>query len=101
MGKPFYFIAWKSYWTQKGKSNPIHAPHGVSIPKELQMFKTVKLFTGQGGERNNDFARATVLRKSNKWDGPGDVLKHDARQWELRDRERGKGKYNKQDNMYW
>ena len=71
------------------------------VPNVLQMFKTVKLFTGQGVERNNDFARSTVLRKSNNWDGPGDVLKHEARQWELKHREREKRKYNKQDIMYW
>jgi hypothetical protein len=31
-----------------------------------QKFKTVKLFTGQGVEKNNDVARTIVLRKSNK-----------------------------------
>ncbi|CAB4009664.1 Hypothetical predicted protein [Paramuricea clavata] len=53
------------------------------VPNFLQMFKSVKLFTGQGVEKNNDAARSTVLRKSNKWDSPADVLKHQARLWEL------------------
>jgi hypothetical protein len=56
------------------------------VPNFLQMFKSVKLFTGQGVEKN-DAARSTVLRKSNKWDGPADVLKHEARLWELKHRE--------------
>jgi hypothetical protein len=43
------------------------------VPNFLKMFKSVKLFTGQGVEKNNDVARSTVLRKSNKWDGPADV----------------------------
>ena len=36
-------------------------------------FKSIKVFTGQGVEKNNDVAWSTVLNKSNKWDGPADV----------------------------
>lgn len=36
------------------------------IPWFFQMYKAVKLFTGQGVEKNNDVARSIVLRKSNK-----------------------------------
>jgi hypothetical protein len=64
------------------------------VPNVLQMFKSVKLFTGQGVEKN-DVARSGVLRKSNKWDGPADVLKHEARLWELKHRERPKRTYTK------
>lgn len=65
------------------------------IPKVFQMFKSIKIFTGQGVEKNNDVARSTVLKKSNKWDGPADVLKHEARLWELKERERPKRNYDK------
>lgn len=70
------------------------------IPKFFEMFRTVKIFTGQRVEKNNDVARSIVLRKSNKWDGPGDVLILETRQWELKDRERTKRSYTKQNNMY-
>ncbi|CAB4017492.1 transient receptor potential cation channel subfamily M member 6-like [Paramuricea clavata] len=71
------------------------------LPQILQAFKSVKRFTGQGVEKNNDVARTTVLRKSNKWNSTEDVLKHDARLWELRDRERTKRVYNKVNMDYW
>jgi hypothetical protein len=71
------------------------------VPNFLQMFKSVKLFTGQGVEKNNDVARSIVLRKSNKWDGPADVLKHEARLWELKHRERPKRNYTKKNDQYW
>ena len=53
------------------------------IPKFLRAHKSVKIFTGQGIEKNNDYARNIVLRKSNKWDAASDVLKVEARQWAL------------------
>ena len=54
------------------------------VPKFLRTHKSVKIFTGQGVEKNNDYARSIVLRKSNKWDSASDVLKVEARQWALR-----------------
>ena len=51
--------------------------------------------------KNNDAARSTVLRKSNKWDGPADVLKHEARLWELKHRQRPKRNYTKKNDQYW
>ena len=71
------------------------------IPVFLHNYKTIKLFTGQGVEKNNDMARATVLRKSNKWDAPADILKLEARQWNLRDSERSKRTYTKRQSSYW
>ena len=38
-------------------------------------YKTLKIFTGHDVESNNDVARSIVLRKSNKWDSVGDVLR--------------------------
>ena len=71
------------------------------IPKFLQTFKSLKIFTGQGVEKNNDLARNIVLRKSNKWDSTKDILEHETRLWELRDRERIKRVYNKENMEYW
>ena len=59
------------------------------VPNFLKMFKSVKLFTGQGVEKNNDVARSTVLRKSkNGMVLRMYILKHEARLWELKHRER-------------
>ena len=71
------------------------------IPWFFQMYKTVKIFTGQGVERNNDVARSIVLRKSNKWDSVGDVLRQESRQWRLKTREREPRTYHKRKVDYW
>ena len=71
------------------------------LPNFLKLYKSVKKFTGQGVEKNNDTARSVVLRKSNKWDSVGDVLKVEHRQWELRMREREARKYEKKNDKYW
>ena len=54
------------------------------IPKFLEAYKTVKIFSGQGVEKNNDMARSIVLRKSNKWDGAGDYATLERRQVKCR-----------------
>ena len=54
------------------------------VRKFLEAYKTVKMFTCQGVEKNNDMPRRIVLRKSNEWDRAGDVLKLELRQWKLR-----------------
>lgn len=71
------------------------------IPWFFQMYNAVKLFTGQGVEKNNDVARSIVLRKSNKWDSVGDVLRQESRQWHLRKREREPRCYQKHKTEYW
>ena len=58
------------------------------------------IFTGQGEEKNN-MARSIVLRKSNKLEEAGDVLKLESRQLELRNQERTKRTYKKQNTQYW
>jgi hypothetical protein len=58
------------------------------FPKFVELHQSVKMFTGQGVEKNNDVARGIVLRKSNKWDATADVLRHEKRQWELKECER-------------
>ncbi|CAB3982422.1 Hypothetical predicted protein [Paramuricea clavata] len=71
------------------------------IPKFFELYKTVKVFTGQGVERNNDVARNIVLHKSNKFDSTGDILKLESRQWELKNQERSKRTYEKRNDHYW
>ena len=71
------------------------------IPWFLELYSTVKIFTGQGVERNNDVARSIVLRKSNKWDSIGDILRLESRQWHLKHRERKPRSYSKRKTAYW
>ena len=71
------------------------------IPVFLQNYKTIKLFTGQGVEKTNDLTRATVPRKSKKWDAPADISKLEARQWNVRCSERSKRTYSKRQSSYW
>ena len=71
------------------------------IPRFLEDYQTIKLFTGQGVEKNNDMARAIVLKKSNNWDAPTDILRVESRQWELREHERSKRSYTKKNFTYW
>ena len=61
----------------------------------------VTIFTGQGVEKNNDVARARILRKSNKWDSAGDVLRQEQRQWELKEHEREVRSYTRHNESYW
>lgn len=71
------------------------------VPHFFKLFKSVKIFTGQGVEKNNDNARSVVLRKSNKWDSAGDILRIESRQWNLREHERSRRAYNKRNAGYW
>jgi hypothetical protein len=70
-------------------------------PYFLTKYKSLKIFTGQGVERNDDFARTTVLQKSNNWNAAADVLRIEARQWALRSYERNKRQYTKHNTDYW
>lgn len=54
-----------------------------------------------GVEKNNDVARSVVLRKSNNWDTPADILRCEHRLRVLSKRERTKRKYNKHDENFW
>lgn len=71
------------------------------IPIFFNKFKSLKIYTGQGVECNNDVARSTVQRKSNNWDSTSDVLKLESRQWKLHHHERTKRVYKKSNNVYW
>ena len=44
------------------------------VPYVIQQFSTMKQFTGQGVEKNNDDAKRIFFQKSNKWDAARDVL---------------------------
>ena len=67
----------------------------------MQLYQSVKVFTGQGVEKDNDVTRSVVLRKSNKKNPASDVLQLEFRRWELRDSERTKKSYSKNDTHYW
>ncbi|XP_028394773.1 uncharacterized protein LOC114518936 [Dendronephthya gigantea] len=71
------------------------------VPRFMQLYQSVKIFTGQGVEKNNDVARSVVLCKSNKKNPASDVLQLEFRQWELRDSERAKRPYRKSNTDYW
>lgn len=71
------------------------------IPRFFELHKSVKIFTGQGVEKNNDMARGIILHKSNKWDSAGDVLRQERRQWELKEHEREVRNYTKRKESYW
>ena len=71
------------------------------IPWFFKNYKTVKIFRGQGVERNNDVARSVVLRKSNKWHSVGDVLRQESKQWQLQNKERKLRNYCKHKAEYW
>lgn len=60
-----------------------------------------KIQISEGVEKNNDFAKSTVLNKSNKWNPAEDVLRMEARQWTLRNHLRNKRHYTKQNFNYW
>ena len=71
------------------------------IPRFFELHKSVKIFTGQGVKKNIDMARGIILRKSNKWDSAGDVLRQERCQWELKEHEREVRNYTKRKESYW
>ena len=97
----FLSLAGKRKGYDRARVTPYMHAMVYHIPKFLTNYQTVKVFTGQGVERNNDVARSTVLRKSNKWDATSDVLRLESRQWQLRQHERNKRQYEKSNINYW
>jgi hypothetical protein len=71
------------------------------IPFFLQRHGSIKRFTGQGVEKNNDDAKRILFHKSNKWDAAKDILYMENRQWDLKHCERVKRPYRKINNQYW
>ena len=71
------------------------------IPRFFELHKSVKIFTGQGVEKNNDMARGIILHKSNKWDSAGDVLQQERHQWELKEHETEVRNCTKRKESYW
>ena len=60
----------------------------IASPTIYQRFVSdhgsLKMFTGQGVEKNNDDAKKLYFQKSNKWDATRDVLQLEAQQYALR-----------------
>lgn len=52
-------------------------------------------------EKNNDTARSIVLRKSNNWDSPAEVIRAEHRMQLLCCRERRKRNYSKKNPEFW
>ena len=52
-------------------------------------------------EKNNDTARSIVLRKSNNWDSPAEVIRAEHRMQSLSCRERRKRNYTKRNSEFW
>ena len=71
------------------------------VPLVMKKFSTMKQFTGQGVEKNNDDTKRIFFQKSNRWDATKDVLLLESRQLALQSHEREKRKYAKQKNDNW
>lgn len=71
------------------------------VPLFIRKFPTLKQFTGQGVEKNNDDAERIFFQKSNKWDAARDVLLLESRQLALQSHEGEKRKYPKKKDYYW
>lgn len=71
------------------------------VPLFIRKFPTLKQFTGQGVEKNNDDAERIFFQKSNKWNAARDVLLLESRQLALQSHEGEKRKYPKKTDYYW
>lgn len=71
------------------------------VPYFLATYQSLKVFTGQGVEKNNDIARNVVRHKTNHCDSTGDILRIEHRQWLLQHREREHRMYCKLNSQYW
>ena len=86
---------------EKSRITPYMHIMVAHIPRFFELYRSVKIFTGQGVERNNDMARGVILRKSNKLtNSAGDVLCLEQQQWELRTHEREARSYVKRKESY-
>ena len=63
----FHSLRDKSIGYKRANITPYMHAMTYHVPTFLASYKSVKIFTGQGVEKNNDVARTVVLRKSNKW----------------------------------
>jgi len=97
----FTSLAGKREGYERSRVTPYMHIMVAHVPWFLSMYQNVKVFTGQGVEKNNDVARSIVLRKSQHFDSPGDILRHEARQWALKETERNPRKYQKHKAAYW
>ncbi|CAB3998260.1 Hypothetical predicted protein [Paramuricea clavata] len=71
------------------------------VPVFIEKYGSIKQFTGQGVEKNNDDAKRMVFQKSNKWDSVKDILCTESRQWDLKNCQRQKNCYTKRNLEYW
>lgn len=71
------------------------------IPKFISDHGSLKVFTGQGVEKNNDDAKRVYFNKSNKCNATRDVLQLEARQFVLKHCDKEKRTYRKRNSDYW
>ena len=82
-------------------SKPVTPHYSCTHSKLFELHKSVKIFTGQGVDKNNDVACAISLRQSNKWDSAGDVLRQEQCRWELKELDLEVHSYTKHKESYW
>lgn len=71
------------------------------VPKLLKFENSLKSFTGQGVEKNNDIVRAIYHNKSNRHDACKEAIQALKRIDHLQEYERDPREYKKQNNNYW
>ena len=99
--KLFCSLGGKRQGYEKARVTPYMHCIPYHIPKFIHDHGPLKMFTGQGVEKNNDDAKKLYYQKSNKWDATRDVLLLESRQYALKDKERKKRKYCKKKAEYW
>ncbi len=99
--KLFCSLGGKRQGYEKARVTPYMHCIPYHIPKFIHDHGPLKMFTGQGVEKNNDDAKKLYYQKSNKWDATRDVLLLESQQYTLRDKERKKRKYCKKKAEYW
>ena len=99
----FCSLGGKRLGYEKARVTPYMHCIPYHIPKFVTDHGSLKMFTGQGVEKNNDDAKKLYFQKSNKWDATRDVLQLEARprQYTLRGQERERRKYSKRKTDYW
>ncbi|XP_065895016.1 uncharacterized protein [Dysidea avara] len=67
----------------------------------IEKYDNVKQFSCQGVEKNNDAAKKTFFKNSNRWDGASDIIRNLYQRHLLRNRKRKVQDYSKKDPTWW
>ena len=96
----FIFLRQKRSGYERKQITPYMHILFAHVPYFLQQHKCLKIFTGQGVEKNNDTARNVVRHKTNHRDSVGNILRIEHRQRQLKDREKMHRAYVKTNSLY-